>query len=64
MYNQEMYWIIEYISENNLEKKKWELVIEQAQNKYIKEIARSNQEMLGKWKKRKRERERGKDNFD
>ena len=42
MYNQEMYWIIEYICENNLEKKSWELVIEEAQNKYIREITRLN----------------------
>ena len=46
MYYQEMYWIIEYICENNLEKKSWESVIEEAQNEHIRELTRQNKKYL------------------
>ena len=40
MYNQNMYWIVEYIQENNLERREWNLVIDEAQKKYLKALAK------------------------
>ena len=41
-----MYWITESIQENNLEKKEWGVVIDEAWHQYIREMTKINYEKL------------------
>ena len=47
-----MYWIVEYIQENNLEKREWGKIINEAWNQYIKEITKRNKDILKKEKEK------------
>ena len=46
MYDQGMYWLIEYIQESNLEKKEWKIIVEEAWNKYIRALTILNKPTL------------------
>ena len=41
-----MYWIVEFIQENNLEKKEWSVTIDEAWNQYVREMTKINYRKL------------------
>ena len=45
-----MFWIVEQLQENSLNKKDWAKAIEKAKKNYLKIIAKGNEEEIREWK--------------